>query len=402
MKKIFLVSVFLLTNFILISFSRRDIPVSGPFIPELAAVDEEVIAFMKRWKIPGGAVALMKDGKLVYSKGFGKADSNVHMKANQLFRIASLSKPITAVTIMKMIEEGKLSLESKVFDDQGLLAARYGKIKDPRIKNITVQHLLQHTGGWDRETSACGDLMFDCENISKSMNTSMPPGPEVIIRYMLQQNLDFDPGSKYAYSNFGYTILGRIIEKVSGMKYEEYVKKAILEPIGIYTMRLARNLYCEKNADEVKYYDLSSRVVPSVCEPGRKAAYPYGGFNVEAMDAHGGWLASAQDLARFILAIEGTENIPGILNENSLKKMLLTSVVNGKYSMGWFVNSQGNYWHTGCLIGSSSMMAHLNNGISWVILFNAYPASDTYFKELDRLMWSALAKVNSWPEDNML
>ncbi|MBX9852571.1 MAG: beta-lactamase family protein [Cytophagaceae bacterium] len=399
MKKIFLVTIFLITNFILISFSKRNIHVSGRYVPELAAVDEEVIAFMKRWKIPGGAVALVKDGKIVYSRGFGKADENVYTQADHLFRIASLSKPITSAAIMKLVEEGKISTDSKVFGEQGILAGKYGKIKDPRITKITVRDLLQHTAGWDRDGGACGDPMFDCKNISQCMNISTLPDPETIIRYMMRKDLDFEPGSNYAYSNFGYTVLGRIIEKISGMKYEEYVKQCILKPAGITSMQLAGNLYCDRKDNEVMYYDLNGKqLVSSVCEPGKKAPHPYGGFNIEAMDAHGGWIASAADLAKFISSIEGSQTAKRILNKGSVKNMLLPSEANPNYAMGWFVNPRGSYWHTGCLVGSSAMMAHINNGISWVILFNAYPDSDNYFKELDRLMWNALAKVHSWPE----
>src|SRR5262249_38619256 len=153
-----------------------------------------------------------------------------------LFRIASVSKPITAVAILQLAERGKLKLDDKVqghlkyephFEDGGKF--------DERWRQVTIAHCLAHTGGWDRDKSY--DPMFQANRMARSRKVELPILPEDIIRYQLGQPLDFDPGERYAYSNFGYSLLGRIIEKVTGQPYEEYVQDEVLKPLSITRAR---------------------------------------------------------------------------------------------------------------------------------------------------------------------
>ena len=154
------------------------------------------------------------------------------MKADSLFRIASISKSFTAVAVLKLVEEGKLSLDAKAFPLLGIQPAVQSFVDpEPRLRQITVRQLLQHTGGWDRDQSF--DPMFRSERIARANLTPPPASSVAVIRYMLSRQLDFDPGARHAYSNFGYCVLGRLIEKVTGQKYEAYVREKILAPIGI-------------------------------------------------------------------------------------------------------------------------------------------------------------------------
>lgn len=396
MRPIYYFAAFLALGIMLLGFSPREKKMisTGTSLKGLESVDREVTAFMKRWKIPGASVALVKNGRIIYNKSFGYADEEKPVQPESLFRIASLSKPVTAAAIFKLIEARKLSLESKVFGEHGILdLPAFSHITDARIREITIHHLLDHTAGWDRDISPCGDPMFDPENIARCMNEKAPAAPATIIRYMLGKKLDHAPGTHYAYSNFGYSVLGRVIEVVSGMPYEDYVKKEVLEPLGIHNMQLGRNLLCDRKSNEVKYYDADQEVIPSVCEPGRDVPFPYGGFNLEAMDAHGGWIASAEELAKFISGIAASGSPGGLLRPESVNAMLLPSAASPGYACGWFVNEEGNFWHTGCLQGSSSLMAHTQQGLSWVLLFNSCHLKGSYFSEMDRLMWHALSGV---------
>ena len=364
---------------------KNKINISGTYVPHLQEVDNRVVAFMERWKIPGATVALIKDHRIIYNRGFGNADENVAMLPDYLFRIASLSKPVTAVAIMQLAEQGKISLSQKVFGIEGVLNdEKFLQLIDARLKNITIAQLLSHTAGWDRNGS-CGDPMFDPVHIARVMKAKAPANTETVIQYMLRRPLDFDPGTHYAYSNLGYAILGRVIEKVSGKSYEHFVKENILKPAHVKDMQLGRNLFCDKNCKEVKYYDYSNRKVSSVCQQGVSCAFPYGGFNLEAMDAHGGWIASAADLANFLIATD-SNNENSLLSKYSHETMTTLSAANKNYGLGWCVNAKGNKWHTGSLPGTSSMMAQLSNGTGWVLLFNSNPGSGAYFAELDRLM----------------
>lgn len=380
---------------------KISIGISGKAVPELSSIDHAVTAFMSKWDIPGGSIALIREGKLVYSRGFGKANDSLPVLPGHQFRVASISKSITSVAVMKLVEQGKISLTQKVFGPKGILNdQKYLNISDKRIKDITVRHLLQHTSGWDRKTSPCGDPMFDAIRIAESMETSYPADPETVIRYMLSKPLDFKPGSRFAYSNFGYTVLGRIIEKITGQRYEEYVSNNIFAPAGISHIEMGKNFLADKKPTEVQYYDYNNKMAASVCDPGSEVCIPYGGFNLEAMDSHGGWIASAPDLAKFLLATDGKDKTD-VLQMKTVKAMTEKSEAYSGYANGWFVNTEGTRWHTGCLPGASSLMAQLSNGTGWVILFNTYPGTASYSKELDKLMWNAIDQVEQWPRHDL-
>lgn len=368
----------------------------------LKPVDREVKAFMARWQIAGGTVALVRNGRLVYSQAYGQADTNMPAQPHHLFRIASLSKPITALAIMKLKDQGRLKLQDKVFGPQGLLPDASYPCYDRRMMDITVRHLLQHTAGWNRDTNSGGDPMFNPVFIAQQMGVPAPADAETIIRYVLKKPLDFTPGTQYAYSNIGYAVLGRVIEVLSGMSYESYVQANILHPLGILDMRLAQNTYAGKEPQEVRYFeDLPSASGAMPAGSQQAEPWPYGGFNIEAMDAHGGWIASAADLAKILAATDGQANRPDILSPEDLQQLWQGSAANPGYALGWMVNTRGAAWHTGALPGTSTLMALLPEGTAWVLLFNGRHDSDAYFQDLDQLMWRAQKHIRHWPDQDL-
>src|SRR5258708_6924749 len=201
--------------------------------PPLQSFHDAMELQLREYGIPGGALAIAKDGRLVLAKGYGLADvdAKTSVEARSLFRIASISKPITAVAILKLAQDGRLDLDAKAFT---LLDIDLGKA-DARLVDITIRQLLHHTGGWDREKS--GDPMFRAFDIASELGVPLPPDPAAIIRFMVRRPLDTDPGAKHAYSNFGYCVLGRVIEKTTGEPYETYARKSILAPMGIPAIR---------------------------------------------------------------------------------------------------------------------------------------------------------------------
>ena len=368
----------------------------------LKPVDREVKAFMARWQIAGGTVALVRNGRLIYSQAYGQADTHMPAQPHHLFRIASLSKPVTALAIMKLKDQGRLKLQDKVFGPQGLLPDASYPCSDRRMLDITVRHLLQHTAGWDRDTNSGGDPMFNPVFIAQQMGVPAPADAETIIRYVLKKPLDFTPGTQYAYSNIGYAVLGRVIEVLSGMSYESYVQANILHPLGILDMRLAQNTYAGKEPQEVRYFEElppASGAVPAGSQ--QEEPWPYGGFNIEAMDAHGGWIASAADLAKILAATDGQANRPDILSPEDLQQLWQGSAPNPGYALGWMVNTRGAAWHTGSLPGTSTLMALLPEGTAWVLLFNGRHDSEAYFQDLDQLMWQAQKHIRHWPDQDL-
>ena len=349
------------------------------------AFDPVVEKFMHERGVPGGALAVVKDRKLVYAKGYGWADRDQRIAAqpDTLFRIASISKPFTAVAVMQLVERGKLSLDTRAVKLAGIepLLAEDAK-GDARLEQITVRQLLQHTGGWDRDKS--GDPMFKAVPIATLVGTAPPAGPREVIRYMLGRRLDNDPGTQYAYSNFGYCLLGRIIEKITGKGYDEFVRESVLKPAGIQRMKIGSSR--GQAEGETRYYTTDAKEASNVFPDGpRKVPWPYGGFHLEAMDAHGGWIASAIDLARFAAAMDDPTRSP-LLKPDSWKEMFSAPpapVSRGEdgvlrsayYGCGWQVRpltktARLNFWHSGSLPGTASLLVRRGDGISFAILFN--------------------------------
>ena len=160
---------------------------------------------------------------------------------------------------------------------------------DRRLKKITIEQLLQHTAGWDRAVSF--DPMFRPIAIAKEQKVDAPARPIDVIHYMVKRKLDFEPGERYAYSNFSYCILGRVIEKVTGESYDTAVQKHIFEPLKIQETQLGQTLKQAKN--EVHYFDIKKGTAVLGPNVGKPVARPYGAWHLEAMDAHGGWISTA-------------------------------------------------------------------------------------------------------------
>lgn len=396
--------------------AQQEIPITGEGVPGMAAYDQQIRALMQRYAIPGGAVAVLRDGKLIYARGFGYADveNKTPVQPDALFRIASVSKPITGVAIMKLVEEGKLALDDRVAPFIAHLTPAAGATVDPRWEQVTIRQLLNHTGGWDRDKPNGGfDPMFRPGIAAAAVGAQAPASAETVIRYMKGMPFDFDPGAKHVYSNFGYAILGRVIERVSGMPYEEYVRTRVLQPVGAARTRLGRTRIGDALADEVKYYSPGQ----GVNAPQATSVFPgegmvpinYGGFYLEAMDSHGGWVSSTVDLLRFLAGVDGRASRPDILSAGLVAEMTSNGApVCGDgacyYAGGWLVRpTQGdaNWWHGGSLPGTTSLLVRSYHNFSWVALFNARSGVGNFDGELDTALWSALGNVASFPTHDL-
>jgi N-acyl-D-amino-acid deacylase len=380
--------------------TQTSLLVSGEYRLGMGRFDRAMIALMEKWDMPGGSLAVVKDGEVLLVRGYGYADreSEVPVQPEALFRVASISKPITAVAVLKLVEDGRLDLDTPAFQLLDELQPLDPAGIDPRIETITVRHLLEHSGGWDSSISS--DPMFRTREIAEEMGVTPPADCPMVIRYMLGKPLDFDPGSRYAYSNFGYCVLGRVIKAASGQSYQDYVNSHILNPIGIYDMRLGRSLAAEQAKGEVHYFarepEQARSVFPEIWKP---VPWPYGGFYLEAMDSHGGWIASAVDLARFASVLEDG-NSRAVLNGESLASMVARPNIpqwegaSSYYGLGWHVRPglrNDNMWHTGSLPGSTGVLYCAADGLVWAVLFNSNPDSsgDAFLVDLITVMGRA-------------
>jgi CubicO group peptidase (beta-lactamase class C family) len=366
---------------------------------EFAGVEKTVNAFLRRWSIEGASIAIAKDGKLVFAHGFGYADtaSRIETQPYSQFRIASISKLVTAVGVMRLREEGKLSLTDSVFGPGGILNDPFfGVPKDKRVYRINVAELLSHEAGW---TQRYGDQMFMPLVVAEKMHVKPPVDTKTIVKFALEKNLHYTPGSGKAYSNLGYSILGLVIEKVSGMAYEDFCRQTILEPLGIFDMKIAGNLPSEKAPFEVTYYEPADVLLkPSIYGTGELVPPSYGGNDIRALGAAGAWVATAPDLMRLLLAVDGFKTRPDILSDESIRFM--TDNENGYAPVGWKATvMDGTWWRTGSFPGSAGMMKRQSDGISWVVLFNssAWNGPEIY-SYINNMMSRAISKIDLWPD----
>ncbi|NEZ41000.1 serine hydrolase [Paenibacillus alvei] len=344
-------------------------------------IRQTVTTFMNNHRVPGASLALTQFGRLVFAQGYGLANqaANEPVTTSTLFRIASVSKPITSVAVFKLIEAGLLNLGDRVFGPNAILGTIYGtQPYGANINQITVQHLLEHTSGWAQSQ----DPMFSHFNLNQ----------HELITWMLDNSpLTFVPGQTFDYLNFGYCVLGRVIEQVSSTSYADYVRQHVLAPCGISDMHIAGDTLAERRPNEAVYYTQSGW-------------NPYA-IRVSRMDAHGGWIASATDLARFLVHVDRFPTKLDILSSGSLATMYTPTTASRadgspvNYAKGWNIHPSGNYWHDGDLPGTASIAVRTNDGFCWAVLVNS--RNDAQLQnmrsDLDNLMWTIVGRIRDWP-----
>lgn len=380
-----------------------EVAVSGEKVPELAAFDELLTGFLREQDVPGASLAIARQGKLLYARGFGRADrdTGAPVRPTTRFRIASVSKPFTAVAVLQLVEQGKLGLDDPVLPFLGKSA------KDPRWARITVRHCLQHRGGWDRAIS--GDPIAQIGEIFGVTGIPPPYAPAQIVRYMLGRPLDFEPGARMAYSNLGYLVLGRVIAKVAKMDYEDFVRANVLRPLRLDSMKLGKATWDGREPDEARYHARGNRMGLSLYDPfGPPVPYPYGAENFEGFEAHGGWIATASDLARFADAFHDPAKCPLLKPATSA---LMQACPEGEagheadgrakaafYGCGWMVrpvkDGQANLWHAGLISGSEALLVKRWDGWSWAVIFNTNgaPKGGNLAGIIDPLLHRALGR----------
>ncbi|OOG70617.1 serine hydrolase [Algoriphagus sp. A40] len=318
---------------------------------DIAVIDGKLEAFLTTHKIPGATLAISKNGKLVYKKPYGLAnvEANEKMTNEHRMRVASVSKTFAGLAIMKLVQDGKISLDDKVFGPGTILGTTYGtKAYSDRVTKVTVRHLMQMTtGGWvvagnrdaiDYQTNLTNDQFFSW--------------------MMDNATLTFEPGSQYYYVNTNYFVASRIVEKISGKSYYQYMKESFIDPIGIPSTVMAKNGIAGKQSDEVTYYG-----------QGGTKGFEYN-LNIERRDGDAGIVINAVDLLKFSLAIDGNPSRPDVLNAATFAQFVQGSSANQGFGNGIVTWNSVRYFY-GALPGTrSSYMYHTSNGMAVALIFN--------------------------------
>ncbi|HEX2474826.1 MAG TPA: serine hydrolase [Lacipirellulaceae bacterium] len=363
------------------------LPMTGTHVPELQGVDTLLQNFFVNKPIPGGTVAITHNDKVVYELGFGYSDANrtIPMQENALMRLASVSKPVTASAIHQLVKDGQLSLNTKAFnisDNGGILniAPYNGVLGDSRLRDITIGHLLEHKGGWNRDTA--GDLAFRDVQIASQLGVPSPPGIANSARYILSQPLQVTPGTASYYSNIGYMFLGMVVEAVSGQSYDNYVDNHVLAPVGIPSWEIStgRTFAANQNPREPVYS--SPNNARNVYDPnGSFVNSPYGGWDHEKAQAYGGLIGSSKAIA--MMAQNRIANGPEI----------------GKLRSDYTTFPTYWWYHTGSLDGTDTLMLQASwKDWTYSILFDRRPADgSSYTDSLVNAMQNLLQGIVAWP-----
>ena len=367
-------------------------------LEETEKFDAAIRRFMRYWDIKGASFALMKNDSLIYAKGYGYSDikDSIECEVKNVFRVASVSKLITAVAIMRLCETGKLTTQDFVFGEEGILCdSLFLNYRDKNIKKITVEHLLRHTGGF---ANPHGDAAFNTDLVARYLGKELPLSMDDMVQYATRIRLRARPGGWFNYSNLGYIILSKVVEKASGMPYETYVKDSVLAPMGCYDMHLANNFSDEFLENEVKYYEVrEAEPVPAYDGSDTLVMKSRGGNDVHGLYGAGGWVASPVELLRFVSAIDNCPVKEEFLSQESIDFMTMYSK-NFKPA-GWATVTSREWMRTGSMAGTSALIKAQKDGYTWVFISNSSSwTGPALSRRMGRDITRALQRVKKWPE----
>lgn len=367
-------------------------PTTGNATPNSSLFDRQLIYFMHKWRIPGGALAVVRNGQLIYSRGYGWADQNkqVPVHPNSLFRIASVSKLITATTLLKLAQDNKLNLDAHVFDILNNLTPIAGKPVNKQIYQMTVMNLLHMSSGWFRAGPAHLDPMFGpwpkymVDDVGGENN--LPASCETMTRVMMTRPFVYKSGTTYVYSNMDYCMLGLIVDKIVGQNYgylgyQNYVKANILAPLGITDMAIGNTLENQKLPGEVTYYRYPSESTQELAE---STYLPYSDTQLLQKNfANGGWVASAPDLAKFMNALTHLKILDRkYFDIMTAKPAYMRGVNNDYFAMGtkvYHYKDGTTLIQTGSFTGTNAMVVNKPDGTSIAVIFNTRPSMYNFF-----------------------
>ncbi|MBQ4279981.1 MAG: beta-lactamase family protein [Rikenellaceae bacterium] len=325
----------------------------------LPRLDASIADFMERADVVGMSVAIVYKERLVYRRAYGHIDEarSVPARTDHMFRIASMSKPVTVIALLRLVEQGKLDIDRRVFGPGGVLGNDFGPVPAGSGKElITVRHLIEHTSGW------AGDMAYTGYN-------DYPDADALVRAGLAGYDLYFTPGERYMYSNFGYAVLGRVVEKLSGQRYCDFVREQIIEPCGIGRMKLAKGPKADRDPDESDYFadnEQADMVHPAISR---------------YFDSFGGWITTPTDYARFVVHTDRAGKVPDILPAEIL-------------NLTYF---GGNWSHTGMLPGTATCVKRLTDDLTMIYMANTWRFFNDAFGEMYDCVSKPIIGQAAWP-----
>lgn len=350
---------------------------TGPSVPALSAFDDWARNWMEDNEVYASSLCVVKDGRLVLARGYTLADANYPItQPTSLFELASTTKPLTSIAVHQHFENPASGLAP----GNGMMSYFPGlNPQDNRCNNTTVYDLLTHQGGWNRNISP-DPMVFSDETIAAALNIPLPIDKSDILQYMIEtQNMDFAPGTQSQYSNFGYSVLGQIIERVNpGFTYAQIMQRDVFAPLGITRAKIGGSTFAQQDPNQVRSHLYDPWLQASVMSPLQPAvAAQYGDLNYPNMDSHGAWIMAAPDFAKILAAFDFGAGNP-LLGEDATDDMWTVAPGTNSTMSGWFLTNvqddQGNpvrmMQHNGRLLGSTAFIGRREDGLSFVFFAN--------------------------------
>lgn len=379
-----------------------EFPVAGSILPGLEGLDQLIVPILDAHAMGGAAVAVTQGGKLKVARGYGYA--NVAARESMMPRtsmvLASVSKVPTAQAVLKLVEQGQMSLQDRVFPHFAELRPPEGRREDPRLNEITVEMCLWHTGGWDRKRTPLANPL----QVQRALRIERQPTPDDLIRYMKGQPLNFAPGTEQSYSNFGYVLLGALMAKMHNEGYAPFVQQTTLRPMGIQNMRIDPVAPEYLPGEAHRYTPPADHPIP-------------GGHPLMTMAA-GGWMATCVDMARLLTAIDGSRTGTPFLSPPMMQAMVSAAPgIPREQGKGWFglgwdsveevaggngngdIASRFSWAKDGALPGISTWIHHLPSGVNFAILCNS--SAEGALAALRPKVLQFINGMRQWPEGDL-
>ena len=335
---------------------------------------------MRKYHVPAISVAIAKDDRLMYLKSFGLANLSDGIEADNqsLFRIIESSMAVTSIAIKKLIAEGRLNYNSKVFGNGGILGFQYGRNHyGTWITDLTIEKLLKNrVDGWYGENDMIADVDF----------RRLFPSKDSALSWVLDHvPLKSAPGDTSNFSEFDYFVLGRVIEKVSGMPYENYIKENILRPAGITDMELGWD--SARRPHEVSYYFPSPNSISDFLRP-RSNGEVHEDLYLSRGDAALGWIATAADIVKLMIKYKSFESLHGNISVSRATSLADTANAKDDYNFDWCsIDSTHDWWESFRALGSSTIMMRSSGGFYCAVLINTFrPGSSEFFPDVFRII----------------
>jgi CubicO group peptidase (beta-lactamase class C family) len=361
----------------------RTCSASGAANWNLAGFDTYMTDLMTQQSIRAGQLAIVRNGKLLYARGFTCAEAGYEQtQPTSLFRIASTSKALTSIAVHQLIDLGLLKYTDTM---QSILNVKRPDGGTPIYSpwyTITVDQLLRHRSGL---TQFGGDKV-----IADASSASLPATPQQWASWAATRPFRFSPDAKYEYNNLNFSLLGQIVAKKRARSYQSAVRAEVFTPLGVSRPRIGGSTFDARAAGEVRYYpkaasyDDWSDTIPMVSKSVMSNPQPivpsqYGGRNVALGGGAGGWIVAAPDYAKVLAAFDQGANNPLFANDPvGTTKTMWTPYADTDQCRGWYelnlpVPRGGTYpayWHNGGMEGTATLVARRTDKLSFVMFLD--------------------------------